>query len=309
MAKTLKLEWWNDCDLGDIYYAGGYKNVFYYETEIGKPSYEVEQQTQENGEAVDVILSQARKKIYQFEVFVPEYIVDALVDMALHDNIRLSTTDGLYASTIRNVEVSPEWESLTNECMAVVTIKFQQDDQLVDNACCSDLTVLACLTTCKTIAGFRDAHSLSPVNGSYYAESYNSKTIYQYTVGIGFIVSNCTETNPYIYNSELGYEMYWDGTIWRQIPVITSSGYTITGAGNTLSHVIGFALPNTYLQIYYSLDGGSTWTICGDPVSAVDFAAAGAFCELSGIQEALKIKVYMYNHNCQYQYSNVVTII
>src|SRR3972149_5932454 len=135
MAKILKLEWWNECDLGDIYYAGGYKNIFYYETEIGKPSYIVEQESQENGDGVDVILSQVRKEIYQFEVYVPEYVVDSLVDMALHDHIQISTTDGLYASVIRNVEVIPVYEEISNECMATVTIKFQQDYQLIDNAC------------------------------------------------------------------------------------------------------------------------------------------------------------------------------
>ena len=117
MAKTLKLRWWNDCDFGQIYYAGGYKNIFYYETEIGKPSYEVDQDSNENGNGVEVVLSQVRKKVYQFEVYVPEYMVDALVDMSLHDNIQLSTTDGLFMSMIRNVEVIPQSEEISNDCI------------------------------------------------------------------------------------------------------------------------------------------------------------------------------------------------
>lgn len=302
MANYLKLEWWNECDLGDIYYAGGYVNKFYYETEVGKPEYVVEQDTQENGEGEDVVLSQVRKKIYQIEMYVPEYVVDSLVDMALHDNIRLTYTNGLYSSVIRNVEVGVVWEEDSNDCMAVVTIKFQQDDQLVDNACCSPLNVLECLTPCLTVIGFKDDHE-SLVQNAYYIDKSDSPVIVQY-VSAAFLPVDCD--NNYVFSEDADMEMFWNGTAWYEAPEITGSSFNLDVINNILSvNVTGQALPNTFLQAYYSTNG-VTYFLIGDPVTAAVFLASGISFTLSPIPALTYVKVFMYNHNCQYQYSKPV---
>lgn len=306
MANYLKFEYWNTCDLGNIYYAGGYRNVFYYETEIGKPDYVVQQDTEENGDGVDVITSQVRKKIYQVEIVAPEYVVDALVDMALHDNIVLTYTNGLYSSAIRNVEVIPTWEEITNDCMATVVIRFQQDDQLVDSACCTPLNVLACLEACVTVVGFAADHIGGYVNGQYYIKSLTEPTIQQWN-GVAFVTVECASN--YVLSDDQNNYMYFNGTRWYEAPEIINATVGIDVIGNTASvHLDGFALPNTFIKAYYSTDGGVGYTQIGSPVTADEWFTAGIDFTIT-LPVTLHVKVYMYNHNCQYQYSNVSQLL
>jgi hypothetical protein len=134
MATYIRLDWNNTCDLGNIYYGGSFVNTVFFEADIGEPEYSIKEEGHENEEGIFIAKIQKRIKSYKFEVFVPEYVVDALVLMPLHDNIFISLTNGLYYSRIRNVEVTPTWEF--NGCMATVEIKFQQDDQVVKTGCC-----------------------------------------------------------------------------------------------------------------------------------------------------------------------------
>lgn len=295
-TNYLKLEWWNSCDLGEIYYTGGYRNRAYFETEVGKPDYQLEQETEPNGEGVDVILSQVRKKIYQFEVYVPEYMVDALVDMALHDNIRITYTNGLYSSAIRNVQVIPNWEEMSSDCMATVIVKFQQDDQLVDNSCCTPMDVLECLTPCIEVVGFKADHAGAWVEGAIYIEDSGSSTLVEYQGGGNFAEISCA--NNYVYSSDAGMEMFWNGSAWYEAPEITSLARNVM---DQTFLIIGQALPSTFLQAYYSSDG-VTYAAIGSPFTVADFNAGVSF-ELNPLPVTLYVKVFMYNHNCQYQYS------
>lgn len=313
MANYIKLEWWNECDLGNIYYSGGFKNKVYFETEIGKPDYVIEQETKNNQQGVDIILSSVRKKIYQFEVYVPEYMVDALVDMALHDNIHITYTNGLYSSAVRNVQVIPNWEDISNDCMATVTIKFQQDDQLVDNACCATLPIYECLEPCLTVRGFKDDHTNDWILNEYYIKSLTSATIQQYKCldqldpcqTFGFVDVACA--NNYVFslqNSYFGIEMYFDGTQWYEAPEILTSTCSLA-LGNATITIKGFALPNTFVKLYYSTDN-ITFVLIEDPITAAEFFTSG-FQTVLVDGPTYYFKVYMYNHNCQYQYSDVLT--
>jgi len=136
----LKLDWSNSCDLGRVYYSGGFTNTLYLDAEIGKPEYSIEEEGFENGDGVFIKTRERLIKNYKFEIVVPEYIADALVFMALHDNIRISYTNGLYSSTVRNVKVNVNWEDITNSCLAIVEVSFQQDDQILKGNCCIPLS-------------------------------------------------------------------------------------------------------------------------------------------------------------------------
>lgn len=139
MANYIKLEWWNSCDLGGIYYQGGFKNRLYFNTNVGKPDYEYEVEEEYNGDGVLISTFKRLVKIYKFQVFVPEYVADALQLMQLHDNIELTFLDGTYSSSIRNIKCDVSFEDITNDCMAVATISFQQDDQVIKTNCCVNL--------------------------------------------------------------------------------------------------------------------------------------------------------------------------
>ena len=40
MNKYLKFEYWNTCDLGNIYYQGGQHFIFYLDADVGEPIHE-----------------------------------------------------------------------------------------------------------------------------------------------------------------------------------------------------------------------------------------------------------------------------
>lgn len=135
-TQYLKLQWSNTCNLGRIYYDGDFRNMIYFDSEVGKPEYEYEVEEEYNSEGVLIATYQRLNKVYKFEVFVPEYIVDALQAMQLHDTITLTVINTGYTGTITNVKVDVSWEDITNECMALCTISFQQEDQIVKGSCC-----------------------------------------------------------------------------------------------------------------------------------------------------------------------------
>lgn len=139
MANYIKLEWWDTCDIGGIYYQDGFKNTVFLDTDIGRPDYNVLIEEQENGEGVPIMDYGRVQKIPQIQCYVPEYLADALSLLPLHSNVRMTYTNGLYAGLVRNVSVNVEWDSENNDCMALVTISFQQDDQVVKTNCCDNL--------------------------------------------------------------------------------------------------------------------------------------------------------------------------
>lgn len=139
MANYIKLEWWNSCDLAGIYYQGGFKNKLYFDANVGKPDYEYEVEEEYNGDGVLISTFKRLVKVYKFQVFVPEYVADALQLMQLHDTIQLTFLDGSYSSSIRNIKTDISFEDMSNDCMAVATISFQQDDQVVKTNCCVPL--------------------------------------------------------------------------------------------------------------------------------------------------------------------------
>lgn len=135
----IKLEWWNTCDIGGIYYQGGFVNTIYIPSDICKPSYNTLIEEEENGEGVPVMSYGRVQKIPEIQYYVPEYLADALSLLSVHNNVRFTYTNGLYAGLVRNCTINVEWDTDSNDCMALVTITFQQDDQVVVTNCCDNL--------------------------------------------------------------------------------------------------------------------------------------------------------------------------
>lgn len=132
----IKLTYKNSCDLGGIYYGGGFENILFVDSVVCKPDYEKIEDGYNNDNQVFIKEYEALKKIYKFEIIAPEYMANALEFMSMHDDIRISWTNGLYQSQIRNVKVNVVWESQLNDCMATIEVLFEQDDQVVNSACC-----------------------------------------------------------------------------------------------------------------------------------------------------------------------------
>lgn len=139
MANYIKLTWTNSCDLGKIYYAGGFTNKLFLDADIVAPDYNETEEGIENGSGVFIKTLEKLQKVNKFQCEAPEYLVDALKLLPFHDDVTISFTNGLYSSAIRNIKVDVEWLEESNKCTALVTVSFQQDDQVVKDNCCTAL--------------------------------------------------------------------------------------------------------------------------------------------------------------------------
>lgn len=137
--NLIKLEWWNTCDLGNIYYLGGFRNKIYLDAIIGEPSWDELEEGAENGDGLFVQDYFRSKKRYQFKCLVPEYLVDALKLIPAHDNKRISYTNGLFNADIDYCQVDVEWQDESNGCLGLVTFAFETGDQVVKTNCCVEL--------------------------------------------------------------------------------------------------------------------------------------------------------------------------
>ena len=141
MNKYLKFEYWNTCDLGNIYYQGGQHFIFYLDADVGEPIHEEVEEGQENGDG-DIIPTYRRQmKRYRIRTgLIPEYLIDAIQRMKLHDNIELTFKSG-EIEQIYNVDCEAEWQFEKYAWQGTVTITFDIDESITVGACCDNMTV------------------------------------------------------------------------------------------------------------------------------------------------------------------------
>lgn len=134
LNRYLKIEWNGNCHIGGIQYSAGYKNMLYLDTELSKnvPS------VIEDGEEIDGVFIPITVQYinnYRIECYVPEYLVEALISLSLHPNVVITLKNGLYSTKSSKINVTNiEWDETS--CMAVVELKFQQDEQMIYKSCC-----------------------------------------------------------------------------------------------------------------------------------------------------------------------------
>jgi len=141
MNKYLKFEYWNTCDLGNIYYQGGQHFWFFLDGDVLEPFHEETEDGQENGDGDFIPTYRRGMKRYKIRTgLVPDYMVDAIQRMKLHDNIELTFKTG-EIEQIYNVDVEMEWQFEKMCHQATVVLTFDMDEKIVVGACCDNLTV------------------------------------------------------------------------------------------------------------------------------------------------------------------------
>lgn len=132
ISPFLKIEWWDDEDFifqgGRIVYqydtsGNKFKNRLYFDTELGKPDYEFE----EEGETRDGIFfpeKQISEKVYKCTVLAPEYLLDVMRLIRMADHVRITDNYGrVYTSD--TFLITPKWEVQGD--LASVEIEFRTD--------------------------------------------------------------------------------------------------------------------------------------------------------------------------------------
>lgn len=137
----ISLAYWNECDLGNIIYQTGYKNLVYFPSpkiDLSMPSYEITKDTEmRDGERL--VYKTTMLKTHNLVFLAPEYMADAMSILDQHDNIwmRLSCCDYQQVQ-VGQIDVKIE---RFNSCFFKITLSFVIDP-MIKGSCCNDFTLL-----------------------------------------------------------------------------------------------------------------------------------------------------------------------
>lgn len=138
LKKYTKLEWWNDCDLGNILYQTGYHNILFFDVDLIRDTPEILEEGTENG--LKDFIPTFRKYIdkIRFDDYVPEYILSALLLVRLHKEVVCTTKENLYTGKARQFNVEHTFQ---NSCYASIVCTFQQETTFLKANCCNNNTI------------------------------------------------------------------------------------------------------------------------------------------------------------------------
>ncbi|MGN6491164.1 MAG: hypothetical protein ACTHLE_04150 [Agriterribacter sp.] len=134
-----RFEWGNSCDVGPILYQTGYKNRIYLDTKIHNETPTIEEEGDENGEGVFIPSAQRYIDNLNIEDILPYHIADALLVMAMHKDVTLTTPFSTYTSTIK--ELKPTVAQEENTWLYRFTMTFQQESIYKNGNCCENIAL------------------------------------------------------------------------------------------------------------------------------------------------------------------------
>lgn len=124
LSKCIKLDYWEygnfELNNAEIDYSNLYRNSVYIQSELGKPEYSFE----EVGEKRDGLFFAEKsisKKVYKFTFLAPEYLLDALQVVRMHDYIQVTSMNTVYE--VDSFLLTPKW--LDGGYLAQVDCEFE----------------------------------------------------------------------------------------------------------------------------------------------------------------------------------------
>jgi hypothetical protein len=138
-SKYLQFVFYNGCDLGDIYYHGGFAQYLWLPSEAMEPSFPIEEEGVKNGEGqfVRTFARQVKKYLLRTKE-MPDYMVDVFNRMKLHSSIQLTDLVG-DAHGVYNLEVEHEWIG-TDKYYAKLDLTFDYNEAVVIAGCCNNIS-------------------------------------------------------------------------------------------------------------------------------------------------------------------------
>lgn len=299
----LKIEYWNTTDLGDVLYQDGYKNRLYLDVEVERPDYNTTIESDLNGDNEELPRFKKWEKVYKFECWMQEDLLDAFTFMQLHDNIEitLQTGDTIYVDQLR---VEYEWEEAG--CLADVTVSFTEDyvvagtcnENMNKDCLCEDYSTLTGIIE-DSDAKYTDPVGEGVVNGTDYLVWSNSTSqkyegvcyIYNDQQG-GWVDLQYNSLGKCIQDAVSGNYFTFDGDYWQLMP-----GYIIslTSPGANIIHLHGWCPDGTFATVYYTV-GATTYnggTFTSDEIIAGVDIDMGAYATSDWY-------LYVWNHSCIY---------
>lgn len=148
------IEWKNNCDLSDVIYQPiqdcSFMNRMYVEGELTRSEYPIKEEGEEDGnQNLNITFQKWEKRQSLFVAKSPEFIVDALTAIRLHDtvfitkSIRKSQFQTLPSFEIEKVEA--DLSQIFNDCATNVELKLLLKNKIVDVSCCENIPVTGCI--------------------------------------------------------------------------------------------------------------------------------------------------------------------
>lgn len=291
-----KLKWRNDCDLNDImypeypeFYFGAYLEDI---TKICEPEYEFELTVQKNNLGKEKTKFQSMKKMYRLDTgLIPEYLVDAIKFMRVHNDIRVYPKGedvSTYDFCVEDFNTSnPNWDD--SGCLTNIEMRFTRDLSVIKTNCCTT-DKLPCPDVSRKVRGFNS-------NTGYFEDPDTleiGEAIYFHTAGDPNEPSNGCLTIAEA-NLHLGKLFVWNGTCFDfeeppfyitaclqpnnptdPQPITAFYGNASVGyielpkiniqsiTGNQISMSVPFIPDNFYAIVSESYDNGATWEFGGE---------------------------------------------
>lgn len=307
MANYLKITWWNDNDLGEILYQDGFKNVIYLDVEVEKPEYNVTLESDLNGDNVEVTKFRKWEKVYRFECWMQEDLVDAFTLMQIHDNIEVTLQSGDVIQVAKHgLRVDPSWEEIG--CLAKSVVSFAENYVVAGN--CDENMTTECY--CETLGEFEfidDGTAPASPEGTVIL-LYTDAIIlnYKYEAALYEASNNYTWLPLPVPDQYSCYEnqddsntYFWDGQYWHRFP---GYFYSATPAGGFDYLMTGWILPGTFGTVYYNagigwIDAGTFTADQFDDGMTVEIVGAGT----------IPVKIKVWNHSCDYDYTDEYDVV
>lgn len=232
LSRYIRLEYWSsdnqEYNGGEIDYSNGYRNVLYICSELGKPDYEFEEES-EARDGYPYIEKQVGKKIFRFECKASEYLVDALRIVWLSDYVRMTANGQLYE--VMHFLPDPNWQE--DGHYAMVECEVEADTILKKiGVGLTDPVGLPVAFRIKAV----DAVTGASIPGITVAASFeDSMLMEQYTDASGNIVWNYEQTET-AWNTRLaGHRMRFYKKMTDPATLLDSQGRTLLDSqGRTL---------------------------------------------------------------------------
>lgn len=259
-----KLEWYNSCDIDDTIYNQdsincSYKNRIYLDESIlTKPEYPFREEGEVDGNQKFNVTFQVWEKTIRFLIAkCPEFIVDALTGIRLHDtftittplrNKQLSVDDAI---AIQSVEA--DVQPVDNDCWTNVELKLLLEDRYVDSSCCTNSTPEVC-AECTYDAEYYN--ELPETDTAEYALITDAGV-----ATVGLYVWNIVESGWKPVTLEEDDLVCFGEDTWMNASGVLQPLVTISDVVYSFGsfYVTGFAFPGSYVQLETSSDGGVTW--------------------------------------------------
>lgn len=318
------IEWFNSCNISDVVYQSLYGSSFfnriYVDGILSKPIYPFKEEGEEDGNNdLNILFQKWEKQSALMVAKCPEFIVDSLTAIRLHDTVSLTKPLAKNQIEILDsfevVKVETTLTQVFNDCATNTELLFLLKNKVIDATCCTTLLPATCKTCDYTVS------TLDTLSGGYFLGTpfglefgFYSYIIEEFSPV--FTLINIADILVCITSLPDESMLFLNGDIWVTVP----SFITASCSQEALSfHLYAYLrTPDSYAKIVASgQDSGGLYFTYEIPIiytsahllSGVTISKA-SLPFVYNVGEVIEFYIYNYKLNCDYgQTPNPITFI